>query len=62
MPREKEAYRLNIERIKEIYPDKEWLSIKDVCEFLGKDYQTVKKRIRFNDNYVSVATLASQLS
>ena len=62
MPREKEAYRQNIERIKEMYPDKEWLNIKEVCVFLGRDYQTVKKRIKFNNNFVSVAALASQLS
>lgn len=62
MPREKEAYRLNVERIKEMYPNKEWLSINEVCKFLGRDYQTVKKRVKFNDNFVSVATLASQLS
>lgn len=62
MPREKEAYRLNVERIKEMYPNRELLSIKEVCIFLGRDYQTVKKQVRFNNNYVSVATLASQLS
>ena len=62
MPREKEAYRDNLERIIARYPDKELLTVKEVCVFLGRDYQTVKKLIPFKNNYISVATLARCLS
>lgn len=43
MPREREAYRDNLERIIERFPGKEILTYRDVCAFLGKDYKTVKK-------------------
>ena len=43
MPREKEAYRDNLERIIERFPCKEILTYKDVCDCLKKDHKTVKK-------------------
>jgi hypothetical protein len=62
MPREKPAYRDNIERIKLMFPDKEVLSIKDVQKFSGLDYRTVKKLFDMPKNYISVAKLARELS
>ncbi len=63
MPREKEAYRDNLERIKAMYPDKEFLRVSEVMRFLGmKKYNSVLKRFPFKDNYISVATLARELS
>ena len=63
MPREKESYRDNLERIKEKYPDKEMLRICEVSEFLGIHRRTIKKMFDFNDrNYISVASLARQMS
>ena len=63
MPREKEAYRDNLERIKNMYPDKELLRVSEVMRFLGmKNYNSVLKRFPFKDNYISVATLARELS
>ena len=62
MPREKEAYRDNVERIKLMYPDKELLSRKEVCTFCKIDYRTASKMFTFKNNYISVATLARELS
>ena len=63
MPREKESYRDNLERIKDMYPDKEMLSLKEASEFIGLNYRTVKKMFSFNRfNKISVATLAREMS
>lgn len=62
VPREKEAYRDNVERIKLMYPDKELLSRKEVCTFCKIDYRTASKMFTFKNNYISVATLARELS
>lgn len=62
MPREKEAYRDNVERIKMMYPDKELLSKGEVCAFCKINYRTAAKLFSFKNNYISVATLARELS
>lgn len=63
MAREKEAYRDNLERIKEAFPDKEILSLKETAEFTGLNWRTVKKMFSFNQfNKISVATLAREMS
>ena len=62
MPREKESYRDNVERIKEVYPTKELLIAKEVADFVGLDFRTVKKMYKFNGKYISVASLARQMS
>lgn len=63
MPREKESYRDNLERIIEVFPGKEILSVAEVVTFTGLNRGTVKKMFPFNEhNYISVATLASCMS
>ena len=62
MPREKPAYRDNLERITERFPGKEMLTVKDVCAFCGLNNRTVKKLFEFNNNYISVAKLAREMS
>jgi hypothetical protein len=63
MPREKESYRDNLERIKEMYPDKEMLSLQEVAAFIGINWRTAKKMFSFNTfNYISVAVLAREMS
>lgn len=63
MPREKECYRDNLERIKEMYPHKEMLNIKEVCVFCGISYNSAKKLFDFNKlNMISVAKLARMMS
>lgn len=63
MPREKESYRDNLERIKEKYPHKEMLTTQEVANFMGLDRRTVKKMFSFNPfNYIAVAVLAREMS
>lgn len=62
MAREPQAYRANLERIKARYPEKEMLNISEVKQFLGIDREVVKRRFPFKSNYISVATLAWELS
>lgn len=62
MAREPQAYRVNLERIKAAYPDKEMLNVGEVKRFLGIDRDAVKRRFSFRENYISVATLAWEMS
>lgn len=62
MAREKETYRINLERLDAFFPDKELLSKKDVVEFTKRSEPTVSKLFKFKGNYISKASLASQLS
>ena len=62
MAREKPSYRDNLERITARFPDKEMLTVTDVCAFCGLGHRTVKKMFEFNHNYISVAKLARQMS
>ena len=62
MPREKEAYRDNLERLNEAFPNKELLRIKDVAAFCGICTKYAAVRFPFKDRYISKATLARELS
>lgn len=62
MSREKEAYRDNLERLIEAFPDRELLRIKDVAQFCGVSVQYASKRFPFKDRFISKATLARELS
>ena len=63
MPREKEAYRDNLERICERFPNKELLNKKDAADFLGVSRVTVEKYVKFLPcGKVSVASFARQIS
>lgn len=62
MPREKETYRDNLERIIERYPGKEMLNVGEVVAYTGLNRSTVKKLFQFNHNYISIVNLARQLS
>lgn len=62
MSREKEAYRDNLERLCERFPDKELLNVTDVVRFLGVSRRYVEKAYPFKDNKISKATLARELS
>lgn len=41
MPREKELYRDNLERLRELYPDKEVLTMGETCKLLRLDRRTL---------------------
>lgn len=59
MPREKTDYRANLERLNEIFPEKEMLSIADAKRIMGySTIDTVKKYVPFTNRRVSKATLA----
>ena len=59
MPREKTDYRANLERLNEIFPEKEMLSIADAKRIMGySSLDTVKKYVPFTNRRVSKATLA----
>lgn len=62
MALEKPSYRDNLERIKEVYPNKEMLKVKDVQKFCGLNRETVKKLFDFKEGYISVAKLAREMS
>ena len=63
MAKEKASYRDNLERIIEKFPNKEFLKVKEVMEFTGLSYPTVKKLFTFNkSNFISIATLAREMS
>lgn len=61
--RTKADYIDNLQRIKEMFPSKELLTIGDVKRFTGiADNRTAKRRFPFRENAISVATLARCLS
>lgn len=62
MPREKEGYRDNLERISEIVPDKEMLKKGDVIRITGKSYYVINKLFSFKNGYISKSELARQMS
>lgn len=59
MAREKEDYRANIERLNELYPDHEMLTIAETMQVMGyRSINTAKKHIPFTQRRVSKAALA----
>lgn len=61
MPKEKEGYRMELERIGQRFGDKNLLSKKDVQRYTGLCYQTVNKRFQFKEGKITQADLARQL-
>ena len=63
MPREKPSYRDNLERLDNIFPSREMLTVTDVSNFTGVCRRVAKKMFSFNqNNYISKATLAREMS
>lgn len=60
MPKEKEAYRDNLEWLDKRFKD--ILNVKEVSLFAGMDYLTIAKMFPFKSHYISKATLARYLS
>lgn len=59
MPREKEDFRVNLEQLNRLFPERELLTIKEVMQVTGyKSVNTVKKHVPFTNHRVSKATLA----
>lgn len=47
MPQEKLTYRDNLDRLCERFPDREFLTVKDVMDFSGKSRNTIVKLFPF---------------
>ena len=63
MAREKEAFRDNLQRLKEAFPNKEILNASEVARWAGMSRETVIKHYGIEKNKgISVATLARKLS
>lgn len=62
MPREREGFRDNMERLNEFFPDRDLLSVTDVVRFTGRDRRTVTKFFTFRNNYISKVKVARTLS
>lgn len=62
MPREKEAYRDNLEQILAFTKGAQLLNVTQVCNFCGIGYRYAIKRFPFKDKHISAATLARELS
>lgn len=60
---EKPGYRLNLERLNEIFPDREMLRKGDIVRLEHSSYQSVSKRYIFNRNgMLSKSDYARQIS
>ena len=62
MPREKELFRDNLERLDKAFPNKELLQKKDVITYTGAGYKIVTRMYEFNNNTISKVKLARALS
>ena len=63
MPREKEAYRDNLERILEAFPGQEIIKASQLAKWLHMDIRTINKVFPMKEGIgISVATLARWLS
>ena len=63
MPREKESYRDNVERIMAAFPNKEVIKPTELANWLGLDVRTVYKYFPIKKGIgISVAVLARCLS
>lgn len=62
MARECEAYRDNLEMIKNLYPEQLMFRPKEVGKMMGmKKYETVVRHFKFNNGYISIGDLARQM-
>lgn len=50
--REKEDYRANLERLNDIFPDKEILSISETAKFLGLNRQKISQD--WKDEFITI--------
>ena len=62
MPRELDTYRPALERMDELFPETELLSISDVMKLTGKCYNTTKRYFPFKGQYVSKVNVAHRLA
>jgi hypothetical protein len=62
MPREREGFRDNMERLNEFFPNRELLNVSDLVSFTGRNREVVKKLFDFKNGYISKVEVARTLS
>ena len=67
MPREKEAYRDNLESLKAFLDskygdDRHLMTVKDICEYTGRSFDFVKKYFCIKKMGVTIESFARMLS
>lgn len=62
MPKDREGFKDNMERLNEVFPTHDLLSIKDVTQFTGRSRDVVKRLFTFKSGYISKVELARALS
>lgn len=62
MPREREGFRDNMERLNEFFPSRELLNVSDLVSFTGRNRDVVKKLFNFKNGYISKVEVARTLS
>ena len=63
MPREKEAYRDNLEMLMQVFPGRLKVKATELSRYFGQDVRTIKRHYPISDDgTISLATLARCLS
>lgn len=63
MPREKEDYRANLERLNRLFPDREMLGLPDAMQIMGwKSRTTAYQHLNIVNGKVSKVRLAKEMS
>lgn len=63
MPKEKPSYRYNYEMLKERFPDKDLLTIKDIQQITGWGRNRILDNVPLNDRkWITIASLANYLA
>lgn len=62
MPREKEAFRDQLQRLTEAFPGQEVLNAKEIAQYLHKDVRTVRQIFSFKKRLgISVVQMAREM-
>jgi len=62
MPREKEAYRDQLERIIEAFPGREYILPSELSKWLKRDIRTVRRLFSFKKGFgISIVQLAREM-
>lgn len=62
MPRELETYRPQLQRMDELFPGTEMLTVSDLMKLTGKRYNTTRKYFPFDGPYISKVNVAHRLA
>jgi len=62
MPREPETYRLNIEHLNDLYPEKETFTLTEIARMNGTSLPTAQREFPFKGKYISKVNLAYMLA